>query len=117
MAELGTPGAPTPPRRWRSDPVTRVVSLLPFALAVYFDFVAYPSGGGLFSAPPALLGLPLNALVQAVFLGWAAFCAWIVWTTSSRIASALAFVFGVVVSLFGIILGPALILIWQNIGA
>jgi|RhiMethySRZTD1v2_1073278.scaffolds.fasta_scaffold2073346_2 hypothetical protein len=110
---------PTRPaeRRWRSDPITRVASLLPFALAFYVDVIQRPLFGGPMSGQPEVLGISAAVWLQISVLSWAAVCAWVVWTTSSRVVSALAFMFGTITSVIVLVFGPALLLIWQNLGA
>jgi hypothetical protein len=117
MAELSQP-ALKPARRWRPDPISRVSVFVPFALAIYFDFIYRPLlGQPMFSSPPELLGIPAAVWLQISLLAWAAVGAWIVWTTHSFLKSTLALFLFTIPSLFGLILGPALILIWQNLGA
>lgn len=114
MASMSQP-VPKPARPWRSDPITRVSALAPFALAFYIDFIQRPTFGGIFAKPPELVGLPAGMWLQISLLSWAAVGAWIVWTTRSRLKSALALLLFTVPALFGIMLGPAVILIWQNL--
>ena len=93
-------------------------TLAPFALAIYVDLIQRPlSGMGLFAKPPELFGLPGGLVLQWLLIGWAGIGAWVVWTTHSRLKSAVALVLCTTVSLFGIVLLPALVLIWQNLGA
>ena len=106
-----------PTRPWHSDPITRLMTFSPFVFAVWVQLFSRPFlGGPMFAAPPALFGLPLGLVFEVACVGWAAGAAFIVWTTRSRIAAALAFVLGTVASLLGIIVGPAIVLILQNIG-
>jgi len=60
--------------------------------------------------------VPLGVIVGALALAWAALGALIVWTTHSRLAAALSLAFLTVPSMFALILGPAVILIVQNLG-
>ena len=101
-------------RPWRSPPLLRAVSLLPFALAIALALLArsYVSGP---MAPPESDGIPLNVVVAGLALAWAAFGTLIVWTTGSRIAASLALVFITLPSMLATILGPAIILILQNL--
>ena len=100
--------------RWRSPVVLRVASLAPFALAVAFAMLARSYFCCLFE-PAGILGVPYTVVLEAVVLGWAALGALIVWTTGSRVAAALATAVLTLPSMFALILGPALILVLQNL--
>ena len=113
--EMGQASAPaTVP--WRAPAGARIASLAPFFLAVALQLLAPKYFPPMFAAPPAIMGLPLGAVVGALTLAWAAFGALIVWTTHSRLAAALALAFLTVPSMFALILGPAVVLILQNLG-
>ena len=115
MASIGQP-VPKPVRRWRSDPITRLVSLTPFALALYLDFVARPVlGGGMFWSPPAVAGLPLGLGMQLAFVALAGLGALVIWTTTSRAKATVAFVLCIPIAIVGIVLTPAVILILHNL--
>ncbi len=101
-------------RPWRAPPVLRAVSLLPFGLAIALELLARSYFGGPMM-PPEVAGIPLKIVVTGLELAWAAFGALIVWTAGSRIAASLALVFITLTSMLAIILGPALILILQNL--
>jgi hypothetical protein len=117
MASMNEPAA-TPARPWRSDPITRLTTLAPFALAFYFDFLYRPVlGGPMFSRPPEALGLPLGIWLQIAFLSLAAVGAWVVWTTRSPLKSAIALVLCTPVAIVGLLFGPAVVLILQNLGS
>ena len=116
MAPISQPVA-KPARPWRSDPITRLSTLAPFVLAIYVDFFMPRFGGGMFDKPPELLGLAAGAWLQIALLSWAAVGAWVVWTTHSFLKSALALFLFTLPSLFGMVLGPAIILIWQNLAS
>jgi len=102
-------------RPWRSDPITRLVTLAPFALALYIDLVARPFAGLGSDSQPEALGISPAGWLQLAVLTWAAVGAFIVWTTNSRVASAVAFVLFTPVAIFGLVLGPAVLLILQNL--
>jgi hypothetical protein len=117
MALISQP-VPKPLRAWRSGPGARISTLAPFALALYLDLRYSPlTGTGIFSKPPELVGLPAGVWLQISVLSWAAVGAWIVWTTRSRLASALGLFLFTLPSVFGLVLLPAIILIWQNLGS
>jgi hypothetical protein len=117
MTSVSEP-TPAPTRRWRSDPITRLVSMTPFALAFYFDFLYRPVfGGPMFSKPPEALGLPLGIWLQIAFLSWAGVGAWVVWTTHSPWKSAIALVLCTPLAIVGLVFGPAIVLILQNLGS
>jgi hypothetical protein len=103
-------------RPWRAAWITRLFALSPFALAVYADLLTRPFfGGGIFSKPPEMLGIPLGVVMQAAVLAWSAVGVVVVWRTHSKLAAALAIGACTLVSLAGIWTGPALILILQNL--
>jgi len=93
------------------------MTLTPFALAAWVDFVPHSFFGGPLGPPPEILGLSAGGWLQVAFLAWAAVGAYIVWTTHSRLASALALVLFTPVAIFGLVLGPAVLLILQNLGS
>lgn len=101
---------------WRAPAAARIASLAPFFLAVALQLFAPRYFPAMFAEPPAIIGLPLGAVVGALTLAWAAFGALTVWTTHSRLAAALALAFLTVPSMFAVILGPAVVLIMQNLG-
>lgn len=104
-----------PPRQWRAPAAARVSSLAPFLLAIALQLFAPVYFQPLLAKPPEILGIPLGVVVGALILAWAAFGSIIVWTTHSRLATALALAFFTVPSIFAMILGPAVILILQNL--
>jgi hypothetical protein len=117
MASMSKPVA-KPARRWRADPITRVSVFAPFAITFYFDFLYHPFSSPVFSGPrPEILGIPAAVWLQISFLSWAAVGAWVVWTTHSFLKSALALLLFTLPSLAGLVFGPALILILQNLGS
>lgn len=113
MASLSQP-VPKPVRPWRSDPITRLMTLVPFLLVLYADTVGAPKFGML-GKPPELLGIPLGLWFQLAVLGWAAVGVGIVWTTHHRLVAALALVLCSFLSVLALLVGPALILILQNL--
>ena len=105
-----------PVRRWRSDPITRLVSLVPFALALYVDVMPRPMfGTSVFSKPPEIVSIPLGIWMQLSFLALAGVGAFVIWTTKSRVMATIAFVLCIPVAIVGIVLTPAVILILQNL--
>ena len=115
MASMSEP-IPKVERPWRSDPITRLVSLVPFGLALYLDLMYKPlSGMGIFSKPPELIGIPAGVWMQAAFLALAAVGAFVVWTTKSRMKGAIAFVLCIPIAIVGIVMTPAVVLIMQNL--
>ena len=117
MAIHGGPAAIHAPnqRSWRAPALLRIATLMPFALALAIPVLAGRSLGGPMYGPPEVMGVPLNVVIAAVVLGWSAFGALVVWTTGSRVAATLAYVFITLPSMFALVLGPALILVLQNL--
>ncbi|HET9851790.1 MAG TPA: hypothetical protein VFP56_04705 [Candidatus Limnocylindrales bacterium] len=101
---------------WRAPAGARLASLAPFFLAVALQLFAPRYFPPLFAAPPDVMGVPLGVIVGALALAWAAFGALVVWTTHSRVAAALALAFLTLPSMFALLLGPAVVLILQNLG-
>ena len=102
-------------KRWRAPVPARIASLVPFAVAIVLQLVAPRLSGALLMPPPDLLGVPFPVVVEALTLGWAVLGALVVWTTGSRLAVMLALGFLTIPSMFVLILGPAVILILQNL--
>ena len=105
-----------PPRPWRAPAAARLSSLTPFLLAVALQLFAPAYCRAMLARPPEILGIPLGVVVGALILAWAAFGSLIVWTTRSRLFATLALGFLTIPSIFAMILGPAVILILQNLG-
>ena len=103
------------PRPWGAPAAARLSSLAPFLLAVALQLFAPVYFRPMLVRPPEILGIPLGVVVGALILVWAAFGSLIVWTTHSRLAAALALGFLTIPSIFSMILGPAVILILQNL--
>ena len=101
--------------RWRAPALLRIGSLMPFALAIAIPLLAGPGLGRPMSGAPDVAGIPFGVVLVGLVLGWAAFGALVVWTTESRLAATLAYVFLTLPSMFALILGPAIILILQNL--
>jgi len=116
--EAGGTGAAVlaPARPWRAPAAARLSSLAPFLLAVALQLFAPVYFRPMLARPPEILGIPLGVVVGALTLAWAAFGSLVVWTTHSRLAAALALGFLTIPSIFAMILGPAVILILQNLG-
>lgn len=106
-----TKGAST----WRAPGLLRIGALMPFVLALAIPLLAGPKFGGPMYSAPDVAGFPIPTAIGGLTLGWAAFGALVVWTTGSRLAATLAYVFVTVPSIFALILGPAVVLILQNL--
>ena len=115
MASMRQPGG-TPARSWRSDPITRLMTLVPFALVLYVDTIGAPKLGTL-GDPPQLAGIPVGIWFQLAVLGWASIGVGVVWTTHNRLLSALALVWFSFLSVLALLVAPALLLILQNLSA
>ena len=102
-------------RPWRAPVTARIASLVPFFVAIALQLAAPRFTEGLLMPPPDIPGIPTGAILGALVLGWAAFGALVVWTTGSRLAAALALGLLTLPSMFGLILGPAMLLILQNL--
>jgi hypothetical protein len=102
-------------RPWRAPALLRIGTLMPFALALAIPLLAGPGLGGPLFQPAEVAGIPLWVIGGGLVLAWAAFGALVVWTTGSRLAATLAYVFITLPSMFALILGPAIILILQNL--
>jgi hypothetical protein len=100
---------------FRSDPITRVGTLVPFALAVWVDVFARPFFGGL-SKTPELAGLSAGMWLQVAFLAWGGIGVYVVWTTRSRVKAALAFVLCTPVAIIGIVAAPVVTLVLEKLG-
>ena len=112
--QLDGPLAPAR-RQWRADGAWRLMSLTPFGLALV---LAVASTGSIvvgLNQPPTLAGLPLDLLLDAIALAWAALGAYVVWTARSLAAATVALTFATAPAIIVLILGPAAILILQNL--
>ena len=106
---------PVAPARWRASGAAKIASLAPFLVAVALQLFAPVYFAPMLVRPPDILGIPLGVVAGALILAWAALGTLIVWTTHSRLAAAMALAFLTLPSIFALILGPAIILILQNL--
>lgn len=102
-------------RARRPSVVGRIASLAPFGLALALSLLTKTYVGHALDTPPAIVGLPLGVVMEGLVLAWAALGALIIWTTSSRAATALAMAFMTLPSMLAIIFTPAIILILQTL--
>ena len=104
------------PKPWRAPGPFRLASLAPFMLAILVQVAALgPRVGGPLFEEPTVVGIPIGVGVGALTLGWAALGALVIWTTGSRVAAALALAFLTLPSMFAMVLGPAALLVLQNL--
>ena len=108
--------AGTAPKAWRASIALRLVSLTPFAFALVISLVSRRFFDPLFAEAPTVLGIPVGLVVGGGALMWAALGALVVWTARSPLLAMLALLLFTVPSILALILGPALILIVQNLG-
>lgn len=105
------------PGPWRAPAPARVASLLPFLVAIAIPVLnGQRLSSPMFTEPPVFAGLPPGIVVGALVIAWAAFGALVIWTTHSRLATTLALAFLTLPSMFAMILGPAIVLILENLG-
>jgi hypothetical protein len=105
---------------WRADSAWRVISLTPFGLAlvlVLLALFAQSSVGGPMGKPPDILGIPLGIALDAVVLAWAALGARVIWTTRSLPMATIALLTTTGPAVVLLVLGPAIILILQNLSS
>lgn len=100
---------------WRAPALLRIGTLMPFVLALAIPLLAGSRLGRPMSDAPDVAGLPRDVVLVGLVLAWTAFGALVVWTTESRLAATLAYLLVTLPSMFALILGPAIILVLQNL--
>ncbi len=106
------PAALTP--EWRAPWLVRLLTLVPFVVALG-GYIAPRYFGGMGVAQPELFGLPLGAWVHLWSLTLAALGAAIVWRARSLPVAVAALLACTVPATIGLLLGPAIVLILQNL--
>jgi hypothetical protein len=102
-------------RQWRAGWVFRALSLAPFGVLPLSWVLSPTYFGGMFSAPPDILGIPLDLILDIVFLALGGLGSALVWRARSRRVVYAAFVLCTLPATFGLIMTPAAILIMQNL--
>lgn len=69
----------------------------------------------MFTDSRELLGIPLDVLLKGLIVGWMLIGAGLVWDSRSPLLRVLAFAIFTVPATLAIVLGPAVILILQNL--
>lgn len=105
---------PVPAAEWRATLAWRLVSFLPFAVAIVLDLIAPRSFPPMFAMPPDVLGIPFGVVLQAVILLWAALGAAVVWQTRRPFVAVLALFVCIAPSIVALVLSPAITLIVLN---
>jgi|SRR5687768_15126526 hypothetical protein len=104
----------TTPRR--TAVLGALVAVVPLAVAAWRVVAAPTYFDPMLTGEPDLFGIPFQVIVAVFALAWGAIGGYVVGTTSSplvRLAAVLVFTLPACVAL---ILGPAIILILQNVG-
>lgn len=99
---------------WRAGWGLRLLSLAPFVVASWSYLTPsyfHPMG----ALQPELLGLPFGAWVYVWFLTLGALGATIVWRTINPVIAGVAFLTCTLPATFGVLLGPTVILILENL--
>lgn len=70
----------------------------------------------MFVQPPGILGLPFGLVLLVLAAGWMLIGVGIVWSTRSKLTEMLALILFTIPATILVVLGPALIRLWQNLG-
>ena len=106
-----TPVAPTTRSRW---PI-RIAALTPLWLFLILELADNGFGTPMFSAPPSIVGVPLGVVVGALATGWMLIGLGLVWNARSRLTELLALLLFTTPATIVLVMGPAMILILQNL--
>jgi len=118
VSPAAEPRQPAPARiAWRADGAWRLISLTPFGLALVLAIFARTYFGSGLGKPPDILGIQLGVAVDALALGWAALGARVIWTTRSMAMATIALLTTTAPAIVFLVLGPAIILILQNLSS
>jgi hypothetical protein len=94
-----------------------VLTSLPFVLAVALNVLAPGFLDPLFASPPSIAGLPAGVVFLFLTIVWAVLGILVARKARSEARIALALVVFTLPAMFAILVGPALILIIQNLAA
>ena len=117
-SSMAPQAAPEPvreaPLRWRAP--YRILALLPLWLFLILVLPQQSLSQPLMSQPPGLLGLPLGVWMTLLVGAWTLAGLALVWNARSPLLRVLAIFVFTIPATFLMILGPAVILILQNLG-
>ena len=100
--------------RWHAP--FRVLALLPLWIFLIFNLAQGTSMGGPMGEPPTILGFPLYGWLAILAGAWTLAGLALIWDARSTLRRTVALLVFTIPATFVLILGPALILILQNLG-
>ena len=100
------------PERW----LYRFVALLPLWVMVAEALFAPTYFGGFQESPPDIVGIPLGVALTGAAFAWMLIGVAIVWNARSRLTEALGLLLFTIPATLVAVLGPAVIVIMQNLG-
>jgi hypothetical protein len=107
----------SPRTRRRTALLGAFVGAAPFVWGLAAIVVAPSFSSPMFSESPTLIGIPSEVIIVAVALAWGAIGGLVVGTSGSRWVLPLALALFTLPACLALILGPALVLILQNLGS
>jgi hypothetical protein len=111
-APAGTPNL----RPWRSGWSSRIVAFTPLVVFVLVSLFARTYFGRSVEEPPSIIGIPLGIVVQGLAFFWMLIGVVAVWDARSRAVELVSLLVFTIPATIVTILGPAIILIMQNLG-
>ena len=102
-------------RGQRPNALIRLVSLSPFALAIWVALFAQTYSGPLFPGSPEIMGIPFGTVLEGILLVWAAIGEFVIRRSTSRMSTIIGLNLFTAPSIVGILFGPAIIVITQNL--
>ena len=110
---VSTPVAP----QSRSRIPIRIAALTPVWLYLVSQLMSSNAlSGPMVSEPPSIVGIPVVIVVGALAVGWMLIGLGLVWNVRSVLTDMLALLLFTIPATLVVVLGPAMILILQNLG-
>ena len=101
---------------WRSGPFSMFFAFTPLWIRIYGYFAWQTFSSPMFGEPLGPFGIPQGALVDGLVMLWMLIGVYVVWGTRSRLVAAAVYVVFTIPAPIALILGPAIVLILQNLG-
>lgn len=108
--------APPTPKPWRPGWFSKFFAFTPIWFWIIANVGAPRFSEPMFVQPPAMFGIPAGVLLAGLVVFWMLMGAFVLWSARSRRVAAIAYTAFTFPATVALILGPALILIWQNLG-
>lgn len=101
-------------RPWRSGPFSKFFAFTPLWIRIYGFFAWQTFFPPMFTDASGPLGMPLSGFVDGLVLLWMSIGVYVLWSARSRLVAAVVYLVFTIPATIALILGPAVVLILQN---